>query len=156
MDGANVASLAYLFSEAGQGIPGVNVFPQQAQLFDLGDSFGSTVDVNITVSNTGTLGTLDRDRHLLTAALASAGVSGDAMTLRSGSTDVASGPSMSTHAGEQNGSDQPQGGFAGTSDNPSGAGGRRRDGAPAARGSSDPQTASGGATEQSRSAGLYV
>jgi HAE1 family hydrophobic/amphiphilic exporter-1 len=46
-DAANVASMAYLFQQAGEGIPGVNVFPQQAQLFDLGDSFGSTVDVNI-------------------------------------------------------------------------------------------------------------
>ena len=46
-DPANVASLAYLFQQAGQGMPGVNVFPQQAQLFDLGDTFGSTVDVNI-------------------------------------------------------------------------------------------------------------
>jgi hydrophobic/amphiphilic exporter-1 (mainly G- bacteria), HAE1 family len=47
LDASNVMSLQYLFSEAGQGIPGVQVFPQQAQLFDLGDSFGSTVDVNI-------------------------------------------------------------------------------------------------------------
>ena len=47
LDAQNVASLAYLFTEAGQGIPGVQVFPQQAQLFDLGDSFGSTVDVNV-------------------------------------------------------------------------------------------------------------
>jgi HAE1 family hydrophobic/amphiphilic exporter-1 len=47
LDATNVASLAYLFSEAGAGIPGVQVFAQQAQLFDLGDSFGSTVDVNI-------------------------------------------------------------------------------------------------------------
>jgi HAE1 family hydrophobic/amphiphilic exporter-1 len=47
LDAQNVASLAYLFSEAGAGIPGVQVFAQQAQLFDLGDGFGSTVDVNI-------------------------------------------------------------------------------------------------------------
>ena len=47
LDATNVASLAYLFSEAGAGIPGVQVFAQQAQLFDLGDTFGSTVDVNI-------------------------------------------------------------------------------------------------------------
>ena len=47
LDAQNVASLAYLFTEAGQGIPGVQVFPQQAQLFNLGDTFGSTVDVNI-------------------------------------------------------------------------------------------------------------
>lgn len=47
LDATNVASLSYLFSEAGAGIPGVQVFAQQAQLFNLGDSFGSTVDVNI-------------------------------------------------------------------------------------------------------------
>lgn len=47
LDATNVASLSYLFNEAGAGIPGVQVFAQQAQLFNLGDSFGSTVDVNI-------------------------------------------------------------------------------------------------------------
>ncbi|MGH7213306.1 MAG: efflux RND transporter permease subunit [Tepidisphaeraceae bacterium] len=46
-DPANVASMKYLFQEATQGIPGSFAFPVQATIFDLGDSFGSTVDVNI-------------------------------------------------------------------------------------------------------------
>lgn len=46
-DGNNVASLKYLFSQAAQGIPGSFAFPLQAAIFDLGDSFGSSVDVNI-------------------------------------------------------------------------------------------------------------
>jgi HAE1 family hydrophobic/amphiphilic exporter-1 len=51
LDGQNVESLTYLFSEAGQGIAGVQVFPRQAPLFQLGDSFGTTVDVNISGPN---------------------------------------------------------------------------------------------------------
>jgi HAE1 family hydrophobic/amphiphilic exporter-1 len=47
LDGSNVASLKYLFQQAGQGIPGSFAFPLQAAIFDLGDSFGSTVDVSI-------------------------------------------------------------------------------------------------------------
>ena len=46
-DGSNVKSLKYLFQQAGQGIPSVMVIPMQAPLFALGDSFGSTVDLNI-------------------------------------------------------------------------------------------------------------
>ncbi|MGB7159855.1 MAG: efflux RND transporter permease subunit [Tepidisphaeraceae bacterium] len=47
LDGENVASLKYLFSQAAQGIPGSFAFPLQAAIFDLGDTFGSSVDVNI-------------------------------------------------------------------------------------------------------------
>ena len=43
----NGCSLKYLFNQSAQGIAGVNIFPMQATIFDLGDSFGSTVDVNI-------------------------------------------------------------------------------------------------------------
>ena len=118
---------------------------------------GGTVDVSITVSNAGTLGALDRDRHLLTAALASAGLSSDAMTLTSGSTDVAGAPSNSTQAGGQNGSGQPQGGgFAATSDNPTGAGGRRRDGTAPAGIGPDGSAVEGSEPEQVRAGGLYV
>ena len=46
-DELNVAALKYLFNQSAQGIAGVNIFPMQATIFDLGDSFGSTVDVNI-------------------------------------------------------------------------------------------------------------
>ena len=46
LDAQNVASLAYLFTEAGRD-PGRAGVPAAAQLFDLGDSFGSTVDVNV-------------------------------------------------------------------------------------------------------------
>src|SRR5688500_8601362 len=47
IDTQNVASLKYLFQQATQGNPGVQAFAMQATIFDLGDSFGSTVDVNI-------------------------------------------------------------------------------------------------------------
>jgi hydrophobic/amphiphilic exporter-1 (mainly G- bacteria), HAE1 family len=47
IDGDNVASLKYLFQQAAQGIPGSFTFPLQAAIFDLGDSFGSSLDVNI-------------------------------------------------------------------------------------------------------------
>jgi HAE1 family hydrophobic/amphiphilic exporter-1 len=47
LDTHNVASLKYLFQQASQGMPGVQAFAMQATIFDLGDSFGSTVDVNI-------------------------------------------------------------------------------------------------------------
>ena len=46
-DPSNVASLSYLFSQAAQGIPGTFAAAQQATIFDLGDSFGSTVDASI-------------------------------------------------------------------------------------------------------------
>jgi HAE1 family hydrophobic/amphiphilic exporter-1 len=46
-DAANVSSLRYLFQQATQGIPGTFAIAQQATIFDLGDSFGSTVDLNI-------------------------------------------------------------------------------------------------------------
>jgi HAE1 family hydrophobic/amphiphilic exporter-1 len=47
IDGENVASLKYIFQSAAQGIPGSFTFPLQATIFDLGDSFGSSLDVNI-------------------------------------------------------------------------------------------------------------
>jgi HAE1 family hydrophobic/amphiphilic exporter-1 len=47
IDAQNVTPLKYLFQAASQGIAGVQVYPMQATIFDLGDSFGSTVDVNI-------------------------------------------------------------------------------------------------------------
>ena len=46
-DPENVASLAYLFTQATQGIPGTFGIAQQATIFDLGDSFGQNVDVSI-------------------------------------------------------------------------------------------------------------
>ncbi|WP_428938938.1 efflux RND transporter permease subunit [Fontivita pretiosa] len=46
-DPENVGSLAYLFQQATQGIPGTFGVAQQATIFDLGDSFGTTVDVNL-------------------------------------------------------------------------------------------------------------
>ena len=46
-DPENVSSLAYLFQQSTQGIPGTFGVAQQATIFDLGDSFGVTVDVNI-------------------------------------------------------------------------------------------------------------
>lgn len=45
-DPENVASLAYLFTQATQGIPGTFAIAQQATIFDLGDSFGSAVETN--------------------------------------------------------------------------------------------------------------
>ncbi len=47
LDAENVTSLKYLFQQATQGIPGSFAIPIQATIFDLGDSYGSTVDVNI-------------------------------------------------------------------------------------------------------------
>jgi HAE1 family hydrophobic/amphiphilic exporter-1 len=47
LSGENVASMKYIFQAAAQGIPGSFAFPLQAAIFDLGDSFGSSVDVNI-------------------------------------------------------------------------------------------------------------
>ena len=47
-DPENVASLSYLFQQAAQGIPGTMAIAQQATIFDLGDSFGSAVETNVT------------------------------------------------------------------------------------------------------------
>jgi HAE1 family hydrophobic/amphiphilic exporter-1 len=47
LDPQNVASLKYVFQQATQGIPGSMAFAIQAPIFDLGDSFGSSVDLNI-------------------------------------------------------------------------------------------------------------
>ena len=47
-DPENVASLAYLFTQATQGMPGTMAIAQQATIFDLGDSFGSAVETNVT------------------------------------------------------------------------------------------------------------
>jgi HAE1 family hydrophobic/amphiphilic exporter-1 len=46
-DPENVASLQYLFQQATSGIPGTFAIAQQATIFDLGDSFGSAVEANI-------------------------------------------------------------------------------------------------------------
>ncbi len=46
-DPENVASLKYLFQQATQGIPGTFAVALQATIFDLGDSFGQTVDLSI-------------------------------------------------------------------------------------------------------------
>ncbi|MGE3535978.1 MAG: efflux RND transporter permease subunit [Candidatus Tectimicrobiota bacterium] len=46
-DGENVASLKYLLNEATQGIPGTFAIAIQASIFDVGDSFGSSVEMNI-------------------------------------------------------------------------------------------------------------
>jgi HAE1 family hydrophobic/amphiphilic exporter-1 len=46
-DPQNVDSLKYLFTHATQGIAGTFAIAQQASIFDLGDSFGQTVDVSI-------------------------------------------------------------------------------------------------------------
>lgn len=50
-DPENVASLQYLFQAAAAGIPGTFAASQQATIFDLGDSFGTTVDVNVSGDN---------------------------------------------------------------------------------------------------------
>ena len=119
---------------------------------------GGAVDVNITVSNPGTLGTLDRDRHMLTAALASAGLSGDTLTLATGSTAPAGGSSTATETGGQSASGQPQNGSAAASGDPSGAGGRRRDGGASSSDASDalpaPTESAGAAPD--RAGALYV
>jgi HAE1 family hydrophobic/amphiphilic exporter-1 len=46
-DPANVSSMKFLFQQAAQGIPGTFAASQQASIFDLGDSFGTTVDVSL-------------------------------------------------------------------------------------------------------------
>jgi HAE1 family hydrophobic/amphiphilic exporter-1 len=46
-DPENVASLKYLFQQATQGIPGTFAVAIQATIFDLGDSFGQTVDMSL-------------------------------------------------------------------------------------------------------------
>jgi HAE1 family hydrophobic/amphiphilic exporter-1 len=46
-DPENVNALKYLFNEATQGIPGTFAIAIQASIFDVGDSFGSSVEMNI-------------------------------------------------------------------------------------------------------------
>jgi HAE1 family hydrophobic/amphiphilic exporter-1 len=46
-DPENVASLKYLLNEATQGIPGTFAIAIQASIFDVGESFGSSVEINI-------------------------------------------------------------------------------------------------------------
>jgi HAE1 family hydrophobic/amphiphilic exporter-1 len=46
-DPENVTALKYLLNEATQGIPGTFAIAIQASIFDVGDSFGSSVEANI-------------------------------------------------------------------------------------------------------------
>jgi HAE1 family hydrophobic/amphiphilic exporter-1 len=46
-DPENVTALKYLLNEATQGIPGTFAIAIQASIFDVGDSFGSSVETNI-------------------------------------------------------------------------------------------------------------
>ena len=46
-DPENVTSLKYLLNDATQGIPGTFAVAIQASIFDVGDSFGSSVEMNI-------------------------------------------------------------------------------------------------------------
>ena len=46
-DPENVTALKYLLNEATQGIPGTFAIAIQASIFDVGDSFGSSVELNI-------------------------------------------------------------------------------------------------------------
>ena len=46
-DPENVTALKYLLNDATQGIPGTFAIAIQASIFDVGDSFGSSVEMNI-------------------------------------------------------------------------------------------------------------
>jgi HAE1 family hydrophobic/amphiphilic exporter-1 len=50
-DPENVASLAFLFQQSLQGIPGTMPFAMQASIFNLGDTFGSAVETNFSGQN---------------------------------------------------------------------------------------------------------
>ncbi|MGI4763756.1 MAG: flagellar hook-length control protein FliK, partial [Janthinobacterium lividum] len=88
---------------------------------------GGRVDVAITVSDTHTLDVLDRDRHLLTAAVSGSGAGTGGLTLSHGATSPAAASGQSFPGGDAEARDrQTSGRDAPASGDPSG--GRRRDG----------------------------
>lgn len=88
---------------------------------------GGKIDVAIMVAETGTLDVLNRDRHLLTAAVSSAGLGTDSLVLlKAGAPEVPANQAVATNgadAGSRQASDH---GAPGSGD-PAGTGGRRRD-----------------------------
>ena len=117
------------------------------------------VDVSITVSDAHTLDVLNRDRHVLSAAVSAAGLGGDGMTLARGKVETGAAtpatPDQAGAGGQQSATPQ-GGGQASSSSDPSG-GGRRR--APRPVDAATPE-GSGEAVQPladpSRSGALYV
>ena len=88
---------------------------------------GGKIDVAITVAETGTLDVLNRDRHLLTAAVSSAGLGTDSLVmLKAGAPEVPANQAVAT-SGADAGSRQASDHGAPGSGDPAGTGGRRRD-----------------------------
>jgi flagellar hook-length control protein FliK len=117
---------------------------------------GGKIDLAITVAETGTLDVLNRDRHLLTAAVSAAGLGGDSLILKAGAPEAPAAQAFTT-GGADTGSRQTSDRGASASGDPADTGGRRRDDHPSRPSSNDGAADDGAAAvAPARAGGLYV
>ncbi|MGI3904057.1 MAG: flagellar hook-length control protein FliK [Janthinobacterium lividum] len=117
---------------------------------------GGKVDVAITVSDAHTLDVLNRDRHVLSAAVASASLSGDGLTLEHGTVETKSATPGTSTPNDQPGPMPDGRGSASASGNSSG-GHRRRDPRPSSSATRDDAADAGlPIPDATRTGALYV